>query len=176
MQARTNEDVALRMLLVQQLDRIIDHQRNLSREIPELATLVRSRRLKSLLDEWLSESEEASSLIRRIHGALDSSPGAGSTEDTAGARTETTARIFQSFREPLDGAVMKWSISRLEYQLSAYRAAAAYAETLGESSIATDLQLVVNRTISRLKELLGMTDRDHSVDARSWGGQCARCS
>ena len=142
----------LKSLYVDELRDLYSSEQQLTKALPKMAKAVNSEELRKGFEEHLQQTRQQATRLEQILSALGEPVKGKKCKGMAGIVAEGGEMLSEDFQGALMDAALISAAQRVEhYEIAAYGAVHAYAESMGESEAASLLQ----QTLEEEKE----TDR-----------------
>jgi ferritin-like metal-binding protein YciE len=151
---------SLHKLFVHELKDLYDAETQLVAALPKMEAAASDSGLKEALSDHLNETKTHVNRLRSIFESLDYEPGGHKCVAMQGLIREGEELIKSSVAPNVIDAALIAAAQRVEhYEMAGYGTARAYAEKLGEHSVADALQATLNEEGHANQKLTRLAER-----------------
>jgi short-subunit dehydrogenase/ferritin-like metal-binding protein YciE len=166
--AGTPRMTSLRALLIDELEDLLDAERQLLQALPRMADAAAHPDLKEAFQSHLAETENHVERLARIFGTLGATAKSKTCHAMRGLIEEGRETIRTDAPESLRDAKLIGAAQRVEhYEIAAYGTARAFAETLGETGVIALLQKTLSEESTadeKLTAIASSINRDALIE------------
>ena len=161
---------SLRELLVLELQDINGAEAQVLKALPNMAKAASAPALKQAFEKHLMETEAQIVRLEQCFSALGLPVGQRPCKGMAGLIAEANEMMDQEGPDPVVDAGLIGAAQRVEhYEIAAYRSAIAFAELLGETSVATLLRQSRDEEAAADRTLTGLAVKEVNATALASG-------